>query len=110
MTIVQFLIIGLAVLVLFRTGLGFKRKRITRKLFIFWQSLWIIVIIVAVLPQVTDPLSKILGVGRGVDVATYFSILLIFFLIYKIMARLEKIELEITKLVRHLSLKDPKEK
>ena len=110
MTIVQFLIIGLAILVLFRTLLGFKRKKITWKLFIFWQVMWTIVIVVAVLPQVTDPLSKILGIGRGVDVAVYFSVLLIFFLIYKTMARLEKIESEITKLVRHLSLKDPKQK
>ncbi len=110
MTIVQFLIIGLAVLVLFRTVLGFKKKRITRRLFIFWLALWIIIIVVAVLPQVTDPLSRILGVGRGVDVATYFSILLIFFLVYKIMTRLEKIENEITQIVRHLSLKNPKEK
>ncbi len=110
MTLVQFLIVGLAILVLFRTILGFKKKKITPKLFIFWLAIWIVVIIVAILPQITDPLSKMLGVGRGVDVAIYFSILFIFFFIYKIMARLEKIEYEITKIVRHLSLNEPKQK
>jgi len=106
MTLVQFLIVGLSILVLFRTVLGFKRKKVTPKLFIFWMLIWTVVIIVAVLPQITDPLSKMLGVGRGADVAIYFAIFLIFFLVYKIMVRLEKIEHEITKIIRHLSLKD----
>jgi len=110
MTLVQFLIVGLAILVLFRTILRFQKKKITPKLFIFWVIIWLIVITVAALPSITDPLSKILGVGRGADVAFYFAIFLIFFLLYKIMVRLEKIENEITKIVRHLSLKNFKEK
>lgn len=110
MTLVQFLIIALSILVLYRTILGFKRKRVTPKTFIFWLGLWIAVIILAILPQITDFLSEILGVGRGVDVAVYFSILLIFFLLYKIIVRLEKIEHEITEIVRQIALKKFKEK
>jgi len=110
MMLVQFLIIAFAVLVIFRTILNFKKKRVVPKTFIFWMGLWVIVIIATVLPQSTSILSKILGVGRGVDVAVYFSILLIFFLLYKIMVRLEKIEHEITQIVRHLALKDSEKK
>ena len=110
MMLVQFFIIGLSILVLFRTILGFKKKKITPKLFIFWLAIWIVVIIVAILPQITNPLSRMLGVGRGVDVAIYFSILFIFFFLYRITARLEKIEYEITQIVRHLALKNFKEK
>ena len=108
MTIVQFLIVGLAALVLFRAILSFKKKRVTLKTFIFWMTLWIVVIIIAILPQITTLLSKILGIGRGVDVAVYFSIILLFFLIYKIMVRLEKIEHEITQLVSREALKNNK--
>jgi small membrane protein len=106
MTLIQFLIISLAFLVLFRTAVNFKKNKITFKLFIFWLAIWGAVIIVAFLPQITNPLSRILGVGRGVDVAIYFAIVLIFFLLYKIMARLEKIDNEITKIVRERALKN----
>ena len=110
MTLVQLLIIGLAVLLLFRTIAGFKKKKTSLGTFIFWLGLWLAIIASAILPQITDFLSEILGVGRGVDVAIYFSIILLFFLVYKIMVRLERIEYEITEIVRHLALKEPKDK
>jgi len=105
MHLVQFLFIALAILFFLRTVANLKRKKITLKGFMFWAGLWMMIIIVAVLPGTTNFFSKILGIGRGVDVAVYFSILLIFFLIYKIGIRLEKIEHEITKIVRQDAIK-----
>ena len=105
MTLVQILFIVLAVIFLFKTIVNFKNNKVRQKTFLFWTVLWIAVIVLAVIPQTTNFFSKILGIGRGVDVAVYFSIILLFFLVYKIGIRLEKIEHEITELVRRETLK-----
>jgi len=110
MTLVQILIIGFAILVLIKTTSDFKKKRIALRPFLFWIVLWLIIITVAMLPWVTGPLAKILGVGRGTDIAVYVSILLIFLTIFKVFSELEKIKREITEIVQHLSLKNPRKK
>jgi hypothetical protein len=110
MHLVQFIFIALSVLFLFRTFVSFKAKRIALKTVLFWGILWFLIIFVAILPQTTVFFSKILGINRGTDAAVYFSIILIFFLIYKIGIRLEKIEHEITEITRHLTLNKDKKK
>jgi hypothetical protein len=106
MTLVQFLIAGLIILFLIKTLSDFKKKRISRSNFLFWFFLWLAILIVALMPQVTNFLAELIGVKRGTDVATYFSILIIFFILFKVLSRLEKINQEITEIVRHISTKE----
>ena len=106
MVFIQFLIIAFALLVISRIVLSFKRKKISLKLFIFWLPLWFIIPAAFLLPKTADYLAKILGLGRGADLATYLSILMIFYLIFRIFVRLEKIESDITAIVRGIALKD----
>lgn len=110
MTPIQILVIGLVILLLIKTLVDFKRNKITSIVFLFWLTLWLIILIVAIFPQVIGFLeNRLLGAGRGIDAVVYFSILLIFFLLFKIIARLEKIKQEITEIVRENAFqKDPK--
>ena len=110
MTLIQFLAVGLVILILIKTIADFKKNKITLAYFLFWMGLWLVILIVAVLPQITGFFAKLLGVGRGVDVAIYFAIIFIFFILFEIITRLEKIKQEITEIVRHLALKNPKKK
>jgi hypothetical protein len=107
---IQFLIIGFSFFALSRTILNFKKGQMTINNLIFWSSLWLVIIVVALLPQITTPLAHFLGVGRGSDVTIYLSILLIFYLLFKIFAHLEKIDYEITQIVRKKALKKEHEK
>jgi hypothetical protein len=111
MTIIQVSVVCLAVLMAIKTAIDFKKNRVTLPIFIFWTILWLAIIAVAVLPQVTGFLDEILaGQGRGLDAIVYLSIFSIFFIIFKIIAKLERLEREITAIVRHLAIKDPKKK
>jgi len=58
------------------------------------------------LPQATSWLAELVGVGRGVDVAIYLSVVILFYLTFRLFVRLEKIEHNITLLVREMELKD----
>ena len=105
---VQFLAVILIILVLIKTIVDFKKNKITPSAFLFWLTLWLVILVVVVLPQVTVFLAMLLGIGRGMDVAVYFSILFIFFILFKIIARLEKMKQEITKIVQEDALQKGK--
>ena len=104
--LIQFLIIAFALFAIVGTILNFKKNKISLNGLIFWLLLWLIISIVVLLPQTTNFFAKILGVGRGTDVAIYLSIVLVFYLIFKIFIRLEKLEANITKIVKEIALKD----
>lgn len=103
---IQFLIIAFALFVIIGMILSFKRGNISLKGLILWLGLWIAISIVVLLPQTTVFFAKILGVGRGVDVAIYFSILSLFYLVFRIFIKLQKIEANITKIIREIALKN----
>ena len=51
-------------------------------------------------PEWTNVLAKKLGVGRGTDLVLYICIVLFYFVILKLYARLRKLEQQITDLIR----------
>ena len=104
MEIIQIIIIIFAIFALSRVILRFKKRLIKPKEFVAWILLWIFVIILALIPGFIGRVASIVGIGRGTDVLIYSSILVIFYLVFKMYLRLEKIERDITKVVRKLTL------
>jgi len=110
MTLIQILAIFLASSILIKTIFDFKKNKITLPVFLLWVILWSAIIVVAVLPQVTVFLDKLLGKGRAFDAIIYFSIFFIFYILFKIVTRLEKIEANITTIIREIALRDKDKK
>lgn len=104
MSIIQILIIVFALFAVTRTVLQFKKGAVTRRWLLFWILFWVVAGTVAALPQTADTLARIVGVGRGADVVIYLSLIVIFYLIFRLYVKIEQVESEITKLVRKLSL------
>ena len=63
---------------------------------IFWSLLWIAVLIVLFLPQTTDILATKLGIGRGDDVVIYGSLVIMYYMGYRVYVKIESLEREIT--------------
>lgn len=74
--------------------------------FVIWFLLWLAVVVAFWQPDATTYLANWLGIGRGSDLVIYLSVLAIFYLLFKIFVRLNKIDSEITKIVRKDALKD----
>jgi small membrane protein len=55
-------------------------------------------------PEWTNVLAKQLGVGRGTDLVLYVGIVLFYFVILKLYARMRKMEQQITDLIRKQAL------
>lgn len=73
---------------------------------VYWIIFWSAAAVIVIWPDATFYLAKILGIGRGADLIVYVSLVIIFFLIFKLMATQEKQRREITEMTRALSLKE----
>jgi hypothetical protein len=109
-TLVQVAIIIFAIFAWSRAMLRMRDKHISLGEFSFWSLIWIAVIFVALFPFVITRISWALGIERGVDLAIYVSIILLFYLMFRLYVGLDNQNKEITKLVREISIKDVKKK
>lgn len=88
-----------------RVLLRLRDRKISMWEFGFWSILWIAVLVVLFMPALTQPIARLLNIGRGIDVVVYLSIVLLFYLVFRIYVKIEGVEQEITKVVREVSLK-----
>lgn len=93
-----------ALFALSRVAVKFRKKEIPVGWFVFWIIFWIATAVVVALPQTTTILAEKVGIGRGVDLAVYFSIFVLFYLSFRSFVKMEKMEKTITKLVEKEAL------
>lgn len=89
-----------------RAYLRFKERKLSSFAFIFWMLVWVAGVLAILLPDVTTRIAKIFGIGRGVDVILYASIVIIFYLLFRIYIKIEDTQREITELTRKVALGD----
>jgi hypothetical protein len=65
-------------------------------------------ILFILLPDLTNRIAFVLGVGRGADLLYYICILLFSFALLKLYARIRRLENQFTELVREDALKNAK--
>jgi len=108
--IIKVVIIAFILFVLWRTFLRFKNEDITGREFLIWLVFWLLVGVTTLVPQKTDVVAQWLGVERGADLLVYISIIVLFFVVFRIIVKLEKMERDITKVVRKTALDDERDK
>ncbi len=65
-------------------------------------------ILMVMMPDLTTTLAQILGVGRGADLITYFSLVGIFFILLLIYSKLRELDAAITSIVRTVAIDQAK--
>ncbi len=110
MSIIQIFIVAFSLFAIVRTLRQFRRGKLTIAFLFLWILFWIAVGVVVMMPQTTNTLAHFVGVGRGVDVIMYVSILVLFYALFRMVVRIEEVEREITKLVRRLAIDSIEEK
>lgn len=110
MIITQIIITIFVFFALSRVILRFKEGKISLIAMILWLLVWSFVEIIIWIPELTTTIARILGIGRGADFIVYGSIVIIFYLVFRIYIKLEDIERQITTLVRKIALDKNKSK
>ena len=82
-----------------------QKKQIGAGEFIFWLIFWLLAAIAIVFLKWVDKLVAGLGFsGSGIEVLLYVAVAILFYFIFRLRLRLEKIEKDITKIVREISI------
>ncbi len=82
-----------------------KTKKLPLKTAVFWFFVWFAVLLIVSVTPIIDALSRPVGVGRGIDLVVYIGIMILFYLVFQQNMKIDKLENEITKLVREIALK-----
>lgn len=109
-TIIQILIIIFALFAWSRAMLRLRDSNISVGEFSFWSLIWSFVIIVALFPSIINDLSTMVGINRGVDLAVYAGVILLFYLMFRLYVKLDIQARETTKLVREIAIRNAKKK
>jgi len=109
-TVIQILAIIFALFALSRAILRVKDNEISGKEFAFWATVWIAVIIIAIFPSFAISFAELFGIDRGVDFLVYVGMLALFYLVFRLYVKIDKISQEITKITRVVAIKSGKKR
>lgn len=91
---------------LYRTVRKFRDRTIDVRRFFSWLVLWLGALLLVVWPNLTSRAARLLGVTRGVDLVTYLAVMILFYLVFRVLVKIDSLEQEITKVVRAMALKE----
>lgn len=106
MLLIQVILALFLVFALSRVVLRFQGGQIKFYEFAFWSILFLTAVVVVVLPDRVSQVARVLGIGRGVDLVIYASIVTLFYLVFRVYVLLEDIRHEVTEVVRGFALKE----
>ncbi len=106
MSVIQVLLLIFAVFGFAAAVSKYRRGGIAFRQLVLWMFLWLAVAVVVLWPNAASFVAHRLGVGRGTDVVVYLAMMAVFYLLFRVLARLEDHERHLTQLARELALKD----
>jgi len=73
-----------------------------------WTVLWLAVGIIFWQPEIASRLALFFGIGRGADLIIYVAVIVIVYLLFRLFVHVDKMDRQLTKLVRTVALQDEK--
>ena len=105
----QILALIIILFFLFRLYIQKRKNEISKNEFLFWLLFWLFSVLAIVFIKKIDFLVASFGFSSsGINILLYLSILLIFYMLFKIRIKIEKQDRIITKIVREIALKNKK--
>jgi small membrane protein len=101
---IQFVLLAFVLAALAKVIHSSQQRRMRTLNFLFWTLVWLGTASIIIFPDATSFVAHILGIGRGADLIIYASLLVSFYLIFRIHLMLARLEQEITEIVRAIAL------
>lgn len=101
---IQFFLLALVLFAVTRVIQKYRQRAIHLLEFLTWMLVWAGATFVIVFPDSTNFVAALLGIWRGADLVLYTSLLVLFYLIFRIHLALDRVEQEITAIVQGIAL------
>ena len=66
----------------------------------FWVVFWMIAGVVVWWPNATTIIANAFGIGRGADLIIYVSLIVLFYILFKLHVKIESVGRDVTQVVR----------
>ena len=106
--VIQYVASIVILIILFGLLIKILKDRISIISSIIWVIFWSATLLILWFPNLLTRISTLFGVGRGVDILIYLSIILLFYMLLNQNIKIDKLEKQITKLVREIAKNDTK--
>lgn len=106
MTPIQIIILAIIALVVVKIFQKYRQQAVTMREFFLWTVFWLIASAVVIFPRSTDSVAQFLGIEKGADLIVYLALIFLFSALFFILVRLERLERDVTKIVRKRALEE----
>jgi hypothetical protein len=103
----QIFAVLLAGIVISKSYVDFRARAESLQMFIFWLMTWMMIVLIALFPTIINTLIFSFGSGQA-GLGTFFGMVIVFlyFVVYRIYVKLERMEQKLTKTIQELALKE----
>lgn len=110
--IIRILVWIFGLLALYSIFIKFRKKEISLGWFLFWFLLWVGIIGIVSQAYIADRIAGFIGFGpgRGVELALFLAILIVLYLMFRLYLKINKIDSQISEIVKYIALINVKKK
>lgn len=103
---IQILLIVFLLFAFTRVIFRYRDGSIPLGMFLFWTGIWILASVGIIKPDFTTFVAQKVGIGRGADAVIYVSLIILFYLLFRLSVAVESLRHEITKTIREIALSE----
>lgn len=106
--IYQWLVPLISIFFIIRTVLQYRRRRRTFRGLVIWISFWLSLAVFALVPnEASERLARMLGIKDNVNAIIFIGLGMLFFLIFSLSSTVDRLERQLTELVREIAKEHP---
>lgn len=107
MSLIQIILSVVFVIAIGRVVSRYRVKDLSKRGAVLWIIFWLSAFAVIMMPpHAIYTVAQFVGVGRGSDLVVYSALVLLFFIVFRVMAKQERQNRQLTELTRQIALKD----
>ena len=103
---IQILLVIFLLFAFTRVIFRYREGSIPFGMFLFWTGIWALASVGIIVPDFTTFVAQKIGIGRGSDAVIYASLIVIFYLLFRLMVAIESLRHQITKVIREIALQE----
>lgn len=99
----QIFAVAFAILVVSKSYLAYKQRKESLVLFLFWLVTWLVIVAITFFPEIINVLLS--GNKAGVGTVLGIAIVFLYYVIYRVYVKADRVERQMQKLIRDMSRK-----
>ena len=106
----QIIVLIFAIFAFTRVMMQRKQKNFSLNEYLLWGSIWVGIVVLSFSGPLLQKTAELVGIVSGANLLIYTSITLIFYIVYRLYAKVDQQQQEITSLVTKIAINNVKKK